>query len=600
MRALIALVLFATTNVADVARTVRVRAGAHVEITLERADVVLRASTTDALLVTLSGPGAAAAALDVQGGGAAAAIVATGAANGRKVIVDIALPAGLTTVVRSAGRSIAVNGVNGSVSGSTRGGDIQVEHMRGALHMTTAGGHVAVRDSFVDGSVHTDGGGVLVSGVTGDLKATSAGGRVTIERSDVPMYVRADAGPIALDDAPRGGDLRTDAGDIEVRRAAGPLHLHTSAGNIRVARAAASVDAETMGGNAFVALAPSRAPRVVRVVAENGDVHLRVPAHFGMILRASITSRRRGGRTYRIDAPWPLRKTSSASWDTTTAGPQGRVDATAVTGDGRNRVQLATVDGDISIDVDGIVPVADHPSTRVGAPAPPLALTTWLKGPPVKRLARGRVYVIDIWAPWCGPCLGGMQHLTDLQKKYAARGLTVIGMTGPDDYGSTLTTAKNAVAQKGDVIGYTIAWDDSGANFKRWMEPYAGAGWPWAFIVDRSGRIAYAAHPEKMDAVLARIMGEGSGEALRGIAGVDTNALVAGLDIRCIRLITGVRADRHTTARRCSTTRSQARRRRCGGSSRLALLSFGILASRRPAIQQAVHCCGHTAEAAIG
>jgi thiol-disulfide isomerase/thioredoxin len=141
-----------------------------------------------------------------------------------------------------------------------------------------------------------------------------------------------------------------------------------------------------------------------------------------------------------------------------------------------------------------------------GDPAPLLTGAIWLKGKPVTRWERGKIYILDIWAPWCGPCLGGMQHLTDLQQRYAARGLVVVGMTSPDEYGTTLDSAKKAVAAKGPAIGYTIAWDERHSLYDVWMAREKTSGWPWSFIIGRDGRIAFIGHPEKLDASLGQIL----------------------------------------------------------------------------------------------
>lgn len=143
---------------------------------------------------------------------------------------------------------------------------------------------------------------------------------------------------------------------------------------------------------------------------------------------------------------------------------------------------------------------------RVGAPAPPLQVASWLKGTPVSSFLPGRVYVIDIWAPWCGPCLGGMKHLTELQHRDRARGLRVIGVTGPDDYGSTLAKARKVLADKKNDVDYSVGWDQGRRFYGAWMALEASAGWPWCFVVDRAGRIAYIGHPEKLDAVLEQVL----------------------------------------------------------------------------------------------
>jgi len=149
-------------------------------------------------------------------------------------------------------------------------------------------------------------------------------------------------------------------------------------------------------------------------------------------------------------------------------------------------------------------PAADGP--LVGEVAPPLAIESWLKGEPLADLQPGWVYVIDIWAPWCGPCIGSMPHLSDLEERYRNRKFAVIGLTGDDDYGSTREKAVAQVATQGDRIRYRIAWDRERATYSRWMAREKSSGWPWAFIVDRERKVAWIGHPSGMDPVLERVI----------------------------------------------------------------------------------------------
>src|SRR5215217_4987535 len=93
---------------------------------------------------------------------------------------------------------------------------------------------------------------------------------------------------------------------------------------------------------------------------------------------------------------------------------------------------------------------------KVGDPAPPLRVSKWLKGGPIEKLEKGKVYVMEFWATWCGPCVAGMPHVTQLQKKYADKGVVVIGMNvGEHDP----SKSEPVVARMGDRIGYAVAAD---------------------------------------------------------------------------------------------------------------------------------------------
>ncbi len=141
----------------------------------------------------------------------------------------------------------------------------------------------------------------------------------------------------------------------------------------------------------------------------------------------------------------------------------------------------------------------------VGDPAPPLTIDSWVKGQPVTGYEKGRVYVVEFWATWCGPCVRSMPHLTEIQKKYTDRGVTVIGVTSVDKR-NTPEKVKQMVADKKDVLDYTIAWDKDRATNESWMKAAKQNSIPCVFIVDQNARIAYIGYPEDMDQPLESIV----------------------------------------------------------------------------------------------
>jgi len=136
-------------------------------------------------------------------------------------------------------------------------------------------------------------------------------------------------------------------------------------------------------------------------------------------------------------------------------------------------------------------------ASLVGSAAPPLSITDWVKGEKVD-LAAGQgkhVYLVEIWRTWCGPCVAGMPHLTELQKKYEKDGLIIIGVTTPDDRGNNLDSVKAMVQDKGEVIGYRIAYDGDGKTQKDYFEASRAGGYPHAYIVGRDGKIVWEGTP---------------------------------------------------------------------------------------------------------
>ncbi len=151
---------------------------------------------------------------------------------------------------------------------------------------------------------------------------------------------------------------------------------------------------------------------------------------------------------------------------------------------------------------------------KVGDRAPALSVEKFVKGDPVTGFEKGRVYVVEFWATWCGPCIAAMPHLSALQKEYKNKGVTVIGVDvwekfGEDDASKAAMAKKveTFVKDQGDRMAYTVAYDGPAkVTDEAFMKAAGRGGIPSSFIVDQQGTIAWIGHPGQIDTPLEQIV----------------------------------------------------------------------------------------------
>lgn len=92
---------------------------------------------------------------------------------------------------------------------------------------------------------------------------------------------------------------------------------------------------------------------------------------------------------------------------------------------------------------------------------------------------RGKVVVLDFWAPWCLPCRKGFPFLDALEERHRGRGLAVVGLT--------LEERREAVDKfLADVkVRFRILRDPTGKA----GETLGVAAMPTTFLLDRDGRV---------------------------------------------------------------------------------------------------------------
>lgn len=146
----------------------------------------------------------------------------------------------------------------------------------------------------------------------------------------------------------------------------------------------------------------------------------------------------------------------------------------------------------------------------------PLALDaeTWLNALPLPFTAlRGKVVVLDFWAPWCAPCRQVMPMLQEQYRKHKGDGLVVIGYTRLYGRYADEVEKRPQVSPAEELslirrfvdrqrVLYPVAVSTEGRAF----DDYAVTAIPTMAFISRNGKIAYfKTGSGTLDQIAARI-----------------------------------------------------------------------------------------------
>ncbi len=180
---------------------------------------------------------------------------------------------------------------------------------------------------------------------------------------------------------------------------------------------------------------------------------------------------------------------------------------------------------------------AEVPMLTIGSKAPSINVEHWVsdgngKFKPVTEFEADKVYVVEFWATWCGPCIASMPHLAETQNKFLGKGVQIISISDEDletvneflerpvrgakksaaadeseDEEKDEPKKKSEAATYGELTSaYCLTTDPDGSVKTDYMEAAGQNGIPTSFIVGKSGLIEWIGHPMSMDEPLAEVV----------------------------------------------------------------------------------------------
>ncbi len=174
--------------------------------------------------------------------------------NRLQVRYRIMIPKEYNINLSTAGGSIDIADLDGSVVSRTAGGSIQIGKVRGPVSAKTAGGSIRLGGSGRNVELKTAGGSIVVGRVLSSAKVETSGGSIHLGEINGTLEARTAGGSITIDGVTDAVDARTSGGSVEatlLSQPKGDCRLTTSAGSVTVnipEDVRLDIEARSMGG----------------------------------------------------------------------------------------------------------------------------------------------------------------------------------------------------------------------------------------------------------------------------------------------------------------------------------------------------------------
>lgn len=145
-----------------------------------------------------------------------------------------------------------------------------------------------------------------------------------------------------------------------------------------------------------------------------------------------------------------------------------------------------------------------RPTVVTGLPVPDIVITDTDGKAHALAALRGRWVLLNFWASWCAPCMDELPLLVDAQRRYAGRGLQILG-PALDEREPVLAVVK----QFG--LNYPVSADFAGASLAMELLGNQRGALPYSVLVNPQGEIAEtilgSLTPESLESLITEHLG---------------------------------------------------------------------------------------------
>ncbi|MCK9304742.1 MAG: redoxin family protein [Bacteroidales bacterium] len=136
-----------------------------------------------------------------------------------------------------------------------------------------------------------------------------------------------------------------------------------------------------------------------------------------------------------------------------------------------------------------------------------------MRGEPLTQFEKGKVYVIDFWATWCGGCIASFPHISAVAEKYKDR-VRFISVDSYEEAGGNkgkdpvTVVAEFLKTPQGQKLAFDVAVDGPDKTmYNGWINPLRRQGFPTTFVINQEGKIAWIdVNLDHLDWVIGQVL----------------------------------------------------------------------------------------------